>query len=156
MHGETSNLLTSVLLLLCISNLLIMLLYRVRINSLLAIIMTRALLGPTGLALITDPKELTAFDELGFYHGERMGFMDRESSTVEIIHAEHQPRKAFVYGKQLQELKPPEGLTLLKVHRDILILGAQDHRDFLQHVGDMMLLRLVDRLDLGVSYLLRG
>jgi hypothetical protein len=156
LHGETSNLLTSVLLLLCISNLLIMLLYRVRINSLLAFVMTGALLGPTGLALITDPKELTAFDELGFYHSKRMGFMDRESGTVEIIHAERLPRKAFVYGKQLQKLKPPEDLTMLPVHRDTLILGAQDHRDFLQLVGDVVLLRLVDRLGLGVSYLLRG
>jgi hypothetical protein len=133
-----------------------MLLYRVRINSLLAIIMTCAPLGPTGLALITDPKKLTAFEELGFYHRERMGFMDRESGTVEIIHAVRLPRKAFVYEKQLQELKPPEGLNILEVHRDTLFLGAQNHRDFLQHVGDVVLLRLVDRVDLGESYLLRG
>jgi len=65
LHGETSELLTSVLLLLGTSTALIVLLYRLHIASLLAFLITGALFGPTGLGVIDDPEELTAIAELG-------------------------------------------------------------------------------------------
>ena len=65
MHDETSIFLTTVLLLLGTSTILIVLLYRLRIASLLAFLITGALFGPTGLAIIEDPEELTAIAELG-------------------------------------------------------------------------------------------
>ena len=65
MHGETSELLTSLLLLLGTSTALIVLLYRLHIASLLAFLITGALFGPTGLGVIDDPEELAAIAELG-------------------------------------------------------------------------------------------
>ena len=93
----------------------------------------------------------------GFYHGERMGFMDRESGSAEIIHAVRLPRKAFACGKLLQELEPPEGVSILEVHRDTLIMATAEHPDLLLQVGDVVvLLGMRDKLDPGESYLLRG
>ena len=65
MHGETSVLLTSILLLLGTSTLLITLFYRLRITSLLAFVITGIFFGPTGFGVIEDPEELTAIAELG-------------------------------------------------------------------------------------------
>ena len=93
----------------------------------------------------------------GFYHGERMGFMDRESGSAEIIHAVRLPRKAFACGKLLRELEPPEGVSILEVHRDTLIMATAEHPDLLLQVGDVVvLLGMRDKLDPGESYLLRG
>ena len=93
----------------------------------------------------------------GFYHGERTGFMDRESGSAEIIHAVRLPRKAFACGKLLQELEPPEGVSILEVHRDTLIMATAEHPDLLLQVGDVVvLLGMRDKLDPGESYLLRG
>jgi len=65
LHDDTSIFLTTILLLLGTSTILIVLLYRLRIASLLAFLITGALFGPTGLAIIEDPEELTAIAELG-------------------------------------------------------------------------------------------
>ena len=93
----------------------------------------------------------------GFYHGERMGFMDRESGSAEVIHAVRLPRRAFACGKLLQELEPPEGVSILEVHRDTLIMATADHPDLLLQVGDVVvLLGMRDKLDPDESYLLRG
>jgi len=93
----------------------------------------------------------------GFYHGERMGFMDRESGSAEVIHAVRLPRRAFACGKLLQELEPPEGVSIFEVHRDTLIMATADHPDLLLQVGDVVvLLGMRDKLDPGESYLLRG
>ena len=65
MQGDTSSILTLVLLLLGTSIILITLFYRLRIASLMAFVLTGALFGPNGLALVDDPEQLSAIAELG-------------------------------------------------------------------------------------------
>ena len=65
MHGETSALLTPLLLLLGTSTLLITVFYRLRITFLLAFLITGVLFGPTGFGIIDNPEELTAIADQG-------------------------------------------------------------------------------------------
>lgn len=93
----------------------------------------------------------------GFYHGQRMGFLDRESGPAEIIHAVRLPRKAFACGRKVGELEAPEGVSILEIHRETMVMSAEDHQDLLLQAGDVVVLRgFVDKLDPGESYLLRG
>ena len=65
MHGDTSSILTLILLLLGTSIILITLFYRLHIASLMAFVLTGALFGPNGLALVDDPEQLSAIAKLG-------------------------------------------------------------------------------------------
>jgi CPA2 family monovalent cation:H+ antiporter-2 len=93
----------------------------------------------------------------GFYHGERLGFLAKENNISPIIHAVRLPPKAFACGKQVQDLTLPMELTILEIHRDSLVMSAVDNPGLALQSGDVIILRgLMDQLDLGENYLLRG
>ena len=93
----------------------------------------------------------------GFYHGERLGFLGKKSQSSAIIHAVNLPKGAFVYGKTIAELLLPMDINILDIHRDNLVISAEQNQDLVLQHGDIVVLRgLVDQLDAGESYLLQG
>jgi len=93
----------------------------------------------------------------GFYHGERLGFLGKKSQSSAIIHAVNLPKGAFVCGKTIAELLLPMDINILDIHRDNLVISAEQNQDLVLQHGDIVVLRgLVDQLDAGESYLLQG
>ena len=93
----------------------------------------------------------------GFYHGERLGFLGKKSQSSAIIHAVNLPKGAFVSGKTIAELLLPMDINILDIHRDNLVISAEQNQDLVLQHGDIVVLRgLVDQLDAGESYLLQG
>ena len=93
----------------------------------------------------------------GFYHGERLGFLGKKSQSSAIIHAVNLPEGAFVCGKTIAELLLPMDINILDIHRDNLVISAEQNQDLVLQHGDIVVLRgLVDQLDAGESYLLQG
>lgn len=93
----------------------------------------------------------------GFYHGERLGFLGKKSQSSAIIHAVNLPEGAFVCGKKIAELLLPMDINILDIHRDNLVISAEQNQDLVLQHGDIVVLRgLVDQLDAGESYLLQG
>jgi len=93
----------------------------------------------------------------GFYHGERLGFLGKKSQSSAIIHAVNLPKGAFVCGKPIAELLLPMDINILDIHRDNLVISAEQNQDLVLQHGDIVVLRgLVDQLDAGESYLLQG
>jgi monovalent cation:H+ antiporter-2, CPA2 family len=93
----------------------------------------------------------------GFYHGERLGFLGKENNRSNIIHAVRLPEHAFVCGKILQSLTLPLDITILEIHRDILVMSIENNQEMVLQSGDVIVLRgMADQIDLGESYLLRG
>ena len=93
----------------------------------------------------------------GFYHGERLGFLGKKSQSSAIIHAVNLPEGAFVCGKTIAELSLPMDITILDIHRDNLVISAEQNQDLVLQHSDVVVLRgLVDQLAAGESYLLQG
>jgi len=93
----------------------------------------------------------------GFYHGERLGFLGKKSQSSAIIHAVNLPEGAFVCGKKIAELLLPMDINILDIHRDNLVISAEQNQDLVLQHGDIVVLRgLLDQLDAGESYLLQG
>jgi len=93
----------------------------------------------------------------GFYHGERLGFLGKKSQSSAIIHAVNLPKGAFVCGKTIAELLLPMDINILDIHRDNLVISAEQNQDLVLQHGDIVVLQgLVDQLDAGESYLLQG
>jgi len=93
----------------------------------------------------------------GFYHGERLGFLGKKSQSSAIIHAVNLPEGAFVCGKKIAELLLPMDINVLDIHRDNLVISAEQNQDLVLQHGEIVVLRgLVDQLDAGESYLLQG
>ncbi len=93
----------------------------------------------------------------GFYHGERLGFLGKKSQSSAIIHAVNLPEAAFVCGKTIAELALPMDITILDIHRDKLVISAEQNQELVLQHNDVVVLRgLVDQLDAGERYLLQG
>jgi CPA2 family monovalent cation:H+ antiporter-2 len=65
LHGESGTLFMDLLLLLGTATTLLILFHRLRLAALLAFIVTGAIYGPSGFALVTDDSELSAIASLG-------------------------------------------------------------------------------------------
>ena len=93
----------------------------------------------------------------GFYHGERLGFLGKHDHSKEIIHAVNLPKNAFACGKKIEELILPLEVKVLEIHRDSLVMSADDNKELVLQSADIVVLRgLVDRLDPCENYLLQG
>ena len=93
----------------------------------------------------------------GFYHGQRMRFLDKESGAGEIIHAVSLPTSAFACDKTLGSLELPLEVQVLEIHRKSQVIAAKDNDTLTLQPGDIVILRrLVDGLDPVESSLLRG
>jgi monovalent cation:H+ antiporter-2, CPA2 family len=93
----------------------------------------------------------------GFYHGERLGFLGKHDHSKEIIHAVNLPENAFACGKKVEDLILPLEVKVLEIHRDTLVMSADDNTELVLKSGDIVVLRgFVDRLDPCENYLLQG
>ena len=93
----------------------------------------------------------------GFYHGERLGFLGKHDHSKEIIHAVNLLENAFACGKKIEDLTLPLEVKVLEIHRDTLVMSADDNKELTLQSGDIVILRgLVDRLDPCENYLLQG
>ena len=92
----------------------------------------------------------------GFYHGERVGRLDKERNS-EILHAVRLTGMAWACNKEVSDLKIPSSAELVEIHRggDTFIKEQFGSVTLLR--GDVLLLQgAMDEIDQAEAYLLRG
>jgi CPA2 family monovalent cation:H+ antiporter-2 len=92
----------------------------------------------------------------GFYHGERVGLLNRKEKPV-ILHAVRLTGLASACGKEISMLKLPDDVRVTELKRGNETFSGEALMELTLQRGDVMVLQgTIDEIDLAESVLLRG